>query len=324
MCEKQRNQIEMTGKPIPQLCTSLPTFAAEDPGGWGYLAMFARAADAAGVDCLMLSDHVVFGERLEEYARPEIGGSKGGSQPTGPDGHWLEPITTIAWLAGQTTQIDFRTNILLAALRRPVVLAKMASTLDVLSGGRLALGVGVGWQREEYEAAGLEFDGRGALLDHALEVCTTLWRETRATYSSERLSFENIHQMPKPLQPGGVPLWISGTIRKSTIRRIARFGPRWIPWGADAADIINAAPRMREAVAAEGGDTSGFRIVGNLPLVSGKGGGIDIDASMERVGAMVAAGVTDFSVRLVPPDDHDDAAAYFSAVVDGFRAAVGR
>ena len=108
-----------------------------------------------------MSDHVVFGERLEEYGRPEIGGQAGGKQPTGPDGHWLEPLTTLSVLAGMTSRIRLGTNILVAALRRPAVLAKSTATLDVLSGGRLDLGVGVGWQREEYEAAGLDFDGRG-------------------------------------------------------------------------------------------------------------------------------------------------------------------
>lgn len=314
----------MTATTLPQLCTSLPSFAAEDPGGWTPMATFARAADAAGIDCLMISDHVVFGEQLEEYAKPEVGGSKGGAQPTGPDGHWLEPVTTIAWLAGQTSRVQFRTNILLAALRRPVVLAKMASTIDVLSGGRLALGVGVGWQAAEYEAAGLSFEGRGKLLDHAIEVCQTLWRKQRADFSSDLLTFANIHQMPKPLQPGGVPIWISGTFRKSTVRRLATFGARWIPWGPDAADIVNAAPRMKEAVAEAGGDVSAMRIIGNLGLKKDGNGRIDVDASMERVGAMVAAGVTDFSVRLDPPGDHDDAVAYMEPLVAGFRAATGR
>ena len=314
----------MTATALPQLCAGLPSFAADDPGGWTPMATFARATDTAGVDCLLISDHVVFGEQLEEYSKPEVGGSKGGTQPTGPDGHWLEPITTIAWLAGQTSQVDFRTNILLAALRRPVVLAKMAATIDVLSGGRLALGVGVGWQAAEYEAAGLSFEGRGALLDHALEVVTTLWCERQASFSSDLLTFSNIHQMPKPLQKSGVPIWISGTFRKSTVRRLATFGARWIPWGPDAGDILNSAPRMREAVAQAGGDTVGMRIVGNLSLRKAENGGIDVDTSMERVGAMLEAGVTDFSVRLDTPGDYDDAVAYLEPIVAGFRAAVGR
>ena len=160
-----------------QLSTGLRTFAAEDPKDWTSLVEFARAADEAGIDRLVLSDHVVFGENLDAYGDPSTGGSRGGKQPTGPDGVWLDPITTIAHLTAVTSRVRFATNILIAALRRPVVLAKAAATIDVLSKGRLDLGVGVGWQRVEYEAAGLDFADRGRLLDHTLEVCRTLWRK---------------------------------------------------------------------------------------------------------------------------------------------------
>ena len=76
---------------LPQLSMSPPTYSAEDPGGWQHVFDRVQAADLAGVDRVVVSDHVVFGENLEEYGRPEIGGSAGGKQPTGPDGHWLEP-----------------------------------------------------------------------------------------------------------------------------------------------------------------------------------------------------------------------------------------
>ena len=217
----------------PQLSIHVRSFAAEDPGTWQPLFDSARVADEAGVDRLVLSDHIVFGERLEEYARPEIGGQAGGKQPTGPDGHWLEPLTTLSVLAGMTSRIRLATNILVAALRRPAVLAKSTATLDVLSGGRLDLGVGVGWQREEYDACGLSFDGRGRLLDHTLEVCQTLWREQRAAYDAPELHFEATHMMPKPLQPGGVPVWVSGTINPRVVSRPSvRAGSRGARWPA--------------------------------------------------------------------------------------------
>src|ERR1700722_14335177 len=116
-----------------QIPTSLPSFAAEDPGDWSHLVDFARVADEAGFDRLVLSDHVVFGENLDAYSDPAIGGSRGGRQPTGPDGAWLEPLVTIAHLTAVTSRVRFGTSILIAALRRPVVLAKMASTIDALS-----------------------------------------------------------------------------------------------------------------------------------------------------------------------------------------------
>src|SRR5918911_432311 len=88
-----------------QLSTGLTSFSAEDPGTWDALFRRAQLLDTAGVDRLVVSDHVVFGERLDEYARPEIGGQAGGKQPTGPDGHWLEPLTTLSVIAGMTSRV---------------------------------------------------------------------------------------------------------------------------------------------------------------------------------------------------------------------------
>ncbi len=165
--------------PAPHLSAALVSYAADAPDSWDAMLETARLYDRAGIDRIVVSDHVVFGEQLDAYGRPEVGGQRGGRQPTGPDGHWLEPMTTLSVVAGSTERVRLATGILLAALRRPVVLAKSAATLDVLSGGRLDLGVGVGWQREEYDAAGLDFDARGRLLDHTLEVCTALWTQPR-------------------------------------------------------------------------------------------------------------------------------------------------
>ena len=129
--------------PYPQLSVMLINFSASDPGNWKPLLDGARAADQAGIDRLAVSDHVVFGENLEAYGDARVGGIEGGKQPTGPDGMWLEPLTLLSVLAGVTTQTCLATGILQAALRRPAVLAKAVATLDVLSGGRLDLGVGV-------------------------------------------------------------------------------------------------------------------------------------------------------------------------------------
>ena len=308
----------------PAFSIQLVTFAAEDPGGWQHVLDLARAADAAGVDRLVVSDHVVFGEDLEAYARPDLGGIEGGRQPTGPDGHWLEPLTFLSVLAGITSHCRLLTGILIAALRRPAVLAKTTSTLDVLSGGRLDLGVGVGWQREEYEAAGLAFEGRGRLLDHTLDVCQTLWREQRADYESERLSFEAIHMMPKPLQPGGVPVWVSGTLNRRVLERIVRFGSGWIPWGPDIRDPAAGLARVREALEAAGRDPAGFQLTSGLPAVRDADGGIDMPRTLERVPALVEAGQTDFRAMLPVPEDPAAATDYLSEWVSEFRKTVGR
>jgi probable F420-dependent oxidoreductase len=307
----------------PQLTVALPSFSAEDPGDWSHMFARARAADAAGVDRLMCSDHIVFGERLEEYGKAETGGAAGGKQPTGPDGHWLEPLTTLSVIAGMTSRIRLRTQILLAALRRPAVLAKTTSTLDVLSGGRLDLGVGVGWQSEEYEAAGLPFAGRGRLLDHALEVCQVLWRDQRAAYDSPELKFDAIHQMPKPIQPGGVPLWIAGTLRGTTVGRLARFGARWIPWGPDAADLKASIPRLKALLAEAGAKLDGLEVVGRM-RVSAKDGAAGLAAALDRVAEDHAAGVTDFVLEAQIPEEETAARAMLEDVVSAFRKAVGR
>jgi probable F420-dependent oxidoreductase len=310
--------------PGPQLSMSLRSFSADDPGGWDQLLERARLLDAAGIDRLVVSDHVVFGEHLDAYGNPTTGGVAGGVQPTGPDGHWLEPLTTLSVLAGMTSRIRLGTSILIAALRRPVVLAKSAATLDVLSGGRLDIGVGVGWQREEYEAAGLDFGDRGGLLDHSLEVCQTLWREVRASLSSPELSFEAIHMMPKPLQPAGIPIWVAGTVNPRVVRRLARFGTGWIPWGADAADPVTGIERMRQALTDAGHDPAGLQVVGRLPLVTADDGTPAIEPTMAAVPGLVGAGVTDLRAPLRLPADPSAAADHLHDVVAAFRTVTDR
>lgn len=284
----------------------------------------ARMFDAAGVDRLVVSDHVVLGEHLDEYPRPEIGGRAGGTQPTGPDGLWLEPLTTLTYIATVTSRIRLGTNIVVAALRRPVVLAKVAATLDVLSKGRLDLGVGVGWQREEYEAAGLEFEKRGDALDLTLQVCQAFWRERRATLDSPALRFHDIHMMPKPQQANGVPIWVSGSVNAHVARRVARFGAGWIPWGPDQDDVVDGIAKMRDALTALGHDHSGLQVVGTLPIRRMAGDAVDAVATMASVPALVAAGVTDVRVALRLPGDPSAARDLLQSVVGAFRGASGR
>ena len=305
----------------PQLSMTLRTFEAEDPGGWQHLLELARAADEAGVDRLAVSDHVAFGQHLEVYGDPARGGQRGGVLLTGPDGHWLDPLITIAHLTAVTARVRFGTNILLAALRRPLVLAKMAATIDVLSGGRLDIGVGIGWQREEYEAAGLVYERRGRLLDHTIDVCQTLWRNQVASYDAEGVQFANVHQMPKPLQPGGVPIWVSGTVNPRAMSRLARFGTGWIPWGDDAADIVGGIERMRATVAELGRDPADIQVVGRLPVVLDDSQAPDLDRTMEAVPGLLAAGVTDVRTAWPLPRGRPAATDYLADVVKRFQEA---
>ena len=304
----------------PRLSIHLVNFAAEPPGDWQRLFDLAVAADRAGIGRLVVSDHVVYGERLDRYGDPALGGLAGGRQPTGPDGAWLEPLTVLAMVGALTERVRLCPMIMLAALRRPIVLAKTAATIDVLTGGRLDLGVGVGWQEEEYEAAGLDFAARGRLLDQTLEICHALWTQERASVSTPELSFEGIHQMPKPTA-GTVPVWVSGTVNRRSMARLARFGSGWIPWGPDAADIASGIDKMREAVAAAGRDPSGIEVAANVRLERDERGEPQIAPTMAAVPDLIAAGATDLRVHLQSPPGVDQAAEYLAPWVEAFDAA---
>jgi probable F420-dependent oxidoreductase len=302
-----------------ELSIALPTFAVADTGDWSSVVDLAVAADRAGVDRVVASDHVVFGERLDAYADPSVGGQRDGKQPTGPDGPWLDPLVTLTYVAALTERVRLGTAILLAALRRPVVLAKTAATLDVLCAGRL----GVGWQREEYEAAGLSFAGRGRLLDHSLEVCRELWSNPTASYRSPELAFDRIHQAPKPHQAGGIPIWVSGTVNRRSMDRLARFGAGWIPWGDDAADIATGIARMRREMAARDRTPDDIQVMSRVSTVL-DGTDIDLNATFAPVAGLHALGVTDFRVGMRVPAGRDDAEAFLTRAVAAFRTAVGR
>lgn len=300
-----------------QLSMGIPSFSAAATPDWEHLTDWAQLLEGAGFDRLLVSEHVAFGMNMDAYADPRTGGTVGGRQPIGPDGHWLEPLTTLTYLAARTERIRLGTNILLAALRPAAVLAKTLATMDVLSGGRLDAGVGVGWQREEYDAAGVDFDRRGAILDQTLEVCQRFWRENEVSYHSADLSFDRIHQMPKPVQPGGVPVWVSGTVIRSVARRLARFGRGWIPWGPDARDVAGAISRMRDAVERAGGDPDEFGVAGTLRVQTSADGRLDLCAAAAGAASLAEAGVTDLRMTHWPlPNREKDIPALVRAVRD--------
>jgi probable F420-dependent oxidoreductase len=307
----------------PRLGIHLTNFSNEDLGDWSGLLDLARAADANGIDKVVVSDHVVMGEQLDEYGKPEVGGVRGGKQPTGPDGLWMEPLTLLSVIAGTTTHVRLGTHVLLAALRRPVVLAKSLATLDVLSNGRLDIGIGVGWQKEEYDAAGLDFSTRGRALDDTIDILQTLWRSQAATYEVGGRTVSGIHQMPKPRQAGGVPIWVSGTLNKKVAERLARYGSGWIPWGDAAVDLTASIPALWQMVEAAGGDPSGLRVVGNVAVHKRDDGTPDVAASIDALQPQLAAGVTDVMLR-VPLPSAAAAGEIFAEWSGAFRSATGR
>jgi probable F420-dependent oxidoreductase len=301
----------------PSLSLGLRNFSPAPPAeGWSRLIDQARWADRAGIDRVIVVDHVVMGEAIDQY--------DGGRFPTGPDGQWIEPMTALSVIAGATTRVRLGTGVILAALRRPVVFAKAAATLDVLSGGRVDLGVGVGWQAKEYEAAGLPFEQRGQLLDETLAVCRALWAESPASYQSERLSFDGVWCEPKPLQPGGIPLWISGRVHPRTLRRIVQFGDGWIPWGEYISDITSGIRQVHAALEEAGRNVGTFQVRGGLSVGRDDSGKLELDKALAPVAELVDAGGTDFSLYTDVPAEEAAAVDTLSEIVAAFRETVGR
>jgi len=298
----------------------LRSFSTSPPGSWTALIERAERLDRSGVDRLVVSDHVVFGDRLDAYGDPSVGGTPGGRQPTGPDGEWLEPLTVLSFVASRTSRIRLGTSILLAALRRPAVLAKTVATLDTLSGGRVDLGVGVGWQQAEYDAAGLDFDERGRLLDDTLETCRSLWSGDPVRLADDAAS--SVQARPTPVRGVDLPVWVSGTVNGAVARRLARFGSGWIPWGDAAADLPRSIPEMRTRVERAGGDADSFGVVGTARVVE-VDGVPSAAATLAGVEDLVAAGVTDVRVSWPVAPDAESDLEQLVALVDELRRRVG-
>ena len=295
----------------------LPNFGATlAADGWRPLIDVAREADAAGIDRVIVVDHVVMGTHTEAYSW--------GRFPTEPDSPWLEPLTVLAVIAAVTTRVRLGTGILIAPMRGAAVLAKTAATLDVLSGGRVDLGVGTGWQKEEYDAAGLDFAQRGQLLSDTLAACKALWNDTPAAVDLPTVKFSDTYCRPQPVQPGGVPLWVSGTLVKPVIERVVRWGDGWIPiMTATVDDLRDGAALLRSMFADAGRDPDALQVRGALPLIRDTDGKIDVKASLREAPRLIEAGATDVSVQFQAVcRDPADAAPAFADVVGGFRAAI--
>ena len=299
----------------PTLSLGLRNFSPspDEPVSASALLARARAAEEAGVDRLLVGEHVVMGPNIAAYDGTA-------PFPTGPSGAWLDPLVVLAVVAGATSRVLLATNILIAALRRPVVLAKTVATLAALSGGRFELGVGVGWQREEYAAAGLPFERRGDLLDDALELCTSLWSGPTACDLGRRGTAE-IRCEPRPERP--VPIWVAGRLTERTLARIVRFGAGWIPWAQDETTLAAAVRRAREELERQGRDPAALLVRMPLP-VRHDGDRVDAASTVAAVPSLLGAGVTDFTLGhpVLPPEPA--MGDLLGSLVDAFRARAGR
>jgi probable F420-dependent oxidoreductase len=299
----------------PRLHVGLDNYGSYLGGDWTRLLDLAVAADEAGVDTLVLVDHVVLGGDLSGYPY--------GPFATEPDAPWLEPLTCLAAIAGRTARVRLMTGVLIAPLRPPALLAKTAATLDVLSGGRLDLGVGTGWLAKEYEAAGVDFKQRGRLLDDALDACAALWQGGPTDFESPRLRFADVYCDPRPRQPDGPPFWIGGELHDRNLARLVRRCSGWIPSPtARRRDIAAGIERLDAALEAAGRDPAEVRVRIGAPATGDAAGGPELDA--ERLAEFRELGASDFYAPLshLCPDP-DAAPEFIAGLAQAFRVATG-
>jgi probable F420-dependent oxidoreductase len=140
----------------------------------------------------------------------------------------LEPFVTLGYLAAATTRVTIGTEVLVLPQREPTLVAKQVSTLDTLSGGRMRLGVGVGWQESEYEALGENFHDRGARMDEAIALLRTYWTDAHVNYAGKHYRANEMAMEPKSPQAGRLPIWVGGA-SEAALRRVGRLGDGWLP-----------------------------------------------------------------------------------------------
>jgi probable F420-dependent oxidoreductase len=253
-------------------------------GDFAPVTEIVRIADARGVDMVSLTDHVVMGENVQNYPY--------GKFPAPMDFPWFEPITVLAALAGVTRNIHLATGILIGPLRPAVLLAKQLATLDVLSRGRVSIGLGVGWQQEEYAAAGVPWEGRYTRLEEQIRVCRLLWSQAPATFAGTTVRFERIHAFPRPVQSDGVPIWLGLAASDRNIERMAEFAQGWIPMEQEPARLAAVIARIRAAVAARGRDPASFGVRVVPRFVFRSDGTPDLEATLAQVPELAKAGAT--------------------------------
>jgi probable F420-dependent oxidoreductase len=195
-----------------------------------YLKVLGHEADGRGIDTLWLPEHVVmFDDYTSKYNLTE-----NGEVDLPRDGGPLGLVPSLAFLAAATENVRLATGICLLAQRNPVYAAKDFATADWLSGGRIDVGVGLGWSHEEYEAAGADFSNRGEITDEHIDILRALWRDDPSSFSGKFNQVPECRMHPKPLQPGStIPIYIGGVSTRA-LRRVAEKGDGWF--------AINLAP----------------------------------------------------------------------------------
>jgi probable F420-dependent oxidoreductase len=268
----------------------------------------ASAADGCGFSTLWAGEHVVMVDR--SASRYPYSGDGVIAVPAQAD--WLDPMIALSFAAAASSRIGVATGVLLLPEHNPVVVAKQAASLDRLSGGRLTLGVGVGWSREEFAALGVPFDHRAARTAEYVAAMRTLWRDDVASYDGRFVGFDAIRVNPKPVRDRRIPIVLGGN-SDAALRRVAAWGDGWYGFNLDgpaaARERIDSLGRL---CAEEGRDRAELGVSVALR-----------DPSVGDIGALADAGVDELVLVAAPPDRPETAAGWVCALADKWTAALG-
>lgn len=216
----------------------------------------AEAAEEFGIESLWTVEHVVV---PKDYASP-YPYSPTGRMPGPEESPIPDPLVWLSYLASMTTKVRLATGILILPQRSPVILAKQCATLDVLSGGRLTLGVGIGWLEEEFEAIGVPFDERAARAEESISALRALW-SANESFEGEFYSFKEARSYPKPVQTPGIPIVVGGHT-KGAARRAGRLGDGFFPGRGDLPVLFE---ECRKAAKEAGRDDNAIELTAGGP-----------------------------------------------------------
>tara|TARA_B100000676_G_scaffold307721_1_gene366852 strand:- start:5544 stop:6485 length:942 start_codon:yes stop_codon:yes gene_type:complete len=264
------------------------------------LTEIAVTAESLGFHSVMIADHIVIPETVNSPYPYTVKGNFVGEDEA------LEQLTLMTFIGARTSRLRLVSSVMILPHRNPVVTAKTLATLDMLTGGRVTVGVGVGWMREEFEAlAAPDFAARGAVSNEYLEIFKKLWTEDRPSHAGTHYQFEQLKFAPKPVQSPHPPIWIGGHSAPA-LRRVARYGDGWHPVGSTAAsplppsEIKEKRETIRTLAAEAGRNPDAIEVAYKAPIYdSGRppegserryfSG--DADAILDDIGAFAEAGV---------------------------------
>lgn len=227
---------------IPPMEKSLIT-----SGDW--VARLVELLESCEVESVWGVEHVIVAEDYE----PLYPYSADGRMPGSPTGSIVmpDPLEWLSFAAARSSRLRLGTSVIVASQHSAAILAKRVATLDALSGGRLLLGVGIGWQKEEYAAIGVPYRDRGRRLDECIEAMRVLWEEGPSTYQGRHVRFERVHCDAKPAQAGGVPILIGGSTDHAA-RRAGRLGNGWYPYVISPEDTAERIKTLRKTAQEHG------------------------------------------------------------------------